>query len=349
MKINRSGNIAKRRSLTLVILPLLVICLALISAAIGQYPIALGDVLRGFFSHFHLVETPKDSMVEGVLWQIRFPRIVLGLIVGASLAVAGVIMQAVFSNPLAEPSIIGVSSGSAVGASLAIVFAPFALGGFAVPGAAFLSGLAAAFLVYWLARSKGKAHVLTLVLTGIAVQAVCTALTSIATYIAPTTARDQIVFWQMGSLNGASWEHVGIVAVISLPAIACALAIAYKLDTLALGEEAAGHIGVHVGFLRAVAITLSALLTAASVAYAGIIAFVGLIVPHVLRIIIGPLNRYLIPACIAGGALLITLADLATRTLIPFADLPIGIFTALVGGPTFFVLLRTKLHIGRRG
>ena len=344
--MSETRRVARRRATAIVTLLLLFVA-AVFSASIGQYPIAVSDVLRALLAKISLTSEPNDPMAMGALWQIRFPRIALGILVGAALAVAGAVMQAVFSNPLAEPSIIGVSSGSAVGASLAIVFAPVALGGFAVPIAAFASGLIAAFLVYFLARSGGKAQVLTLVLTGIAIQAVCTALTSIATYIAPTTARDHIVFWQMGSLNGASWVHVGIVGVLCTIGIVWALVISRRLDTLALGDKEAGHIGVNVGALRASAITLSALLTAAAVAYAGIIAFVGLIVPHVIRLIVGPLNRYLIPISIAGGALLITVSDLAARTLISFADLPIGIFTALVGGPTFFVLLRSKLHMER--
>lgn len=340
------SSIIRRRVTTFTILGVALLAGVIVSSAMGQYPIALVDVIRGFFAHFGLTDPPKDPVVDSTLWSIRFPRIVLGLMVGAALGVAGGVMQAVFSNPLAEPGIIGVSSGASVGASLAMVFAPAALAGFGVPLAAFISGLAAALLVYFLARSGGRAEVLTLVLTGIAVTAVCGAITSMATYVAPTTARDQIVFWQMGSLNGATWTQVATVTVIATIGIVWAWSIAPGLDALALGENAAGHVGINVQVLRISAIVLAALLTSAAVAYAGVIAFVGLIVPHVMRLAIGPLNRYLIPAAMLGGALLITLADIAARNLIPFADLPIGIFTALVGGPTFFVLLRHKLRLG---
>lgn len=336
----------RKRAITFVVLGVLLFISVIASAALGQYGIAVGDVLRGFVAHFGLAEPPKDSQVMAVLWNIRFPRIVLGLLVGSALAVAGAVMQAVFSNPLAEPGIIGVSSGAAVGASVVIVVAPYSLAGFGVPAAAFLSGLAAASAVYLLSRSGGRAEAITLVLTGIAITAVCSAVTSIATYVAPTTARDQIVFWQMGSLNGANWTQVGTVASVVGVALVWAMLIARRLDTLALGEKAAGHVGVNVHGLRICAIALTALLTAAAVSYAGVIAFVGLIVPHVLRLTIGPMNRYLLPAALLGGALLITLSDIAARTLIPFADLPIGIFTALVGGPTFFVLLRRGLRGG---
>lgn len=330
---------------TIVIVSLIAATLA--SAVLGQYQIAISDVFKASFAPLGLTDYPTDQLAFSTLWNIRFPRIVLGLLVGAALAVAGAVLQAVFSNPLAEPGIIGVSSGASVGAALALVFAPHTLAGFSVPLAAFLSGLAAAFFVYMLARSEGKADVIILVLTGIAVNAVATALTSIATYIAPTTARDHIVFWQMGSLNGTVWTQVWTVLVVVSLGTTATFVLAKKLDTLSLGERAAGHIGVNVQRLRLVAITLATLLTAAAVSYAGVIAFVGLIVPHVMRLALGPLNRILLPGAMLAGALLVTLSDLAARTLIPFADLPIGIFTALVGGPTFFILLRTRIRMGR--
>lgn len=318
------------------------------SAAVGQLGVSLMDVVRAVGSPLGLCDSPTDPAVSSTLWTVRFPRIALGVLVGAALAVAGTVMQAVFSNPLAEPGIVGVSAGAAVGASAAIVFIPAALGGFAVPLAAFLTGLLAAFLVYALSRFAGRAEALTLVLTGIAVTAVCTAATSAAMYVAPTTARDQIVFWQMGSFSGANWTQVKMVGAVVVCASLWACAIAGKLDTLALGDRAAGHVGVNVQLVRMSAIALASLLTGAAVSYAGVIGFVGLVVPHALRLLFGPLNRFLIPASMLGGALLIALADIAARTLIPFADLPIGIFTALVGGPTFFILLRMRLRRGGR-
>ncbi|OKL50684.1 ABC transporter permease [Boudabousia marimammalium] len=338
-----------KRVSTYIFLILSLILTIIISGAMGQYTISLRDVIAGIFSPLGLMEAPHDPTVMSVLWSIRFPRIALGIMVGAALAVAGTVMQSVFSNPLAEPGIIGVSSGASVGASLAIVFAPQALAGFGVPLSAFVSGTAAAFLVYGASRSRGKAEVISLVLTGIAVTAVCGAITSFATYLAPTTSRDQIVFWQMGSLAGASWAHAGTVAAVTILGVIGAIAIAKQLDTLALGEKAAGHVGINVNGLRICSIALSALLSAAAVSYAGVIGFVGLIVPHLLRLVIGPSNRYLIPASMLGGALLISLSDLVARTILPFADLPIGIFTALVGGPTFFILLRRGMHLAKKG
>lgn len=336
----------RRRLLALVVLTALLLAGVLCSAVLGQYAVPARDVLSVIGARIGLGQGPSDPVVASVLWDIRFPRIALGVLVGAALAAGGVVMQALFANPLAEPGVIGVSSGAAVGASAAIVLAPHALAGLAVPAAAFASGCAAAFLVHALARSQGRTRVTTLVLTGVAVTAVCSALTSITTYVAPTTARDQIVFWQMGSLNGATWSQVASVALIVACCLAGASAIAPGLDTLALGERAAAHVGVDVQRLRTLSLVLTALLTAAAVSWAGVISFVGLIVPHLLRLLIGPVNRWLLPASVIGGAVLLTWSDIAARTLVPYADLPIGIFTALAGGPTFFLLLRRGMRTG---
>ncbi len=334
----------RRRVLTFSLLFGLLFAGILASVSIGQFHISVSEVYYGILDYFGWTSTEVDPMVTATLWNIRLPRVFLGILVGAALAVSGAIMQAIFANPLAEPGIIGVSSGAAVGAAITIVFAPYALAGFAVPVAAFVTGLLTSFLVYLLSLSAGKTEPLTLVLTGIAVTAVAGAVTSVATYLAPMVARDQIVFWQMGSLNGASWMQVKVVGLVVLVGLVLSLIIASRLDILALGDQAAGHIGINVQLLRTVAIVIVSLLTAAAVAYAGVIAFVGLIVPHVLRLAIGPVNKYLIPASLFGGALLLTISDLLARNLIAFADLPIGIFTALIGGPLFFVLLRSNLR-----
>ena len=345
-----SGIAARRRAriITFTALVMLLIVGLVASAALGQYNIPLTDVFRGLLHPLGIGPAPQDKTAMAVLWTIRFPRLALGVVVGAGLATSGAVMQAVFSNPLAEPGIVGVSSGAALGAAVAIVTFPNALAGFGVPAAAFCTGLAAAMLVYVLSRSRGRSQVVALVLTGIAVTAVASALTSVTTYIAPTTARDQIVFWQMGSLAGASWAHVAVVAVIVAFGLVWAALISRQLDTLALGDTAAGHVGIKVGLVRICAITLSALLASAAVAYAGVIGFVGLIVPHLLRLVMGPSNRFLVPGSMLGGAVLITASDLIARNLIPFADLPIGIFTALVGGPTFFILLRHGMAKGSK-
>ena len=265
----------RRAGLTFTFLAVALCVVMVLSAGLGQYNIPIDQVVASVGRRLGLApENPAMQLADSTLWNIRFPRVLLGVLVGAALGTSGAVMQSVFGNPLAEPGVIGVSSGAAVGACLSIVLNLQFFGIFTTPAFAFVGALAATALVYFLSRSSGRANV------------------------------------------------------------------------LALGERAAQHSGVNVERLRAVSIAATALLTGAAVAYAGIIAFIGLIIPHLLRMILGPSNRVLLPASALGGALLIALSDLGARTLVPFADLPIGIFTALVGGPTFFVLLRRSLGQG---
>ena len=283
---------------------------------------------------------PSHEFGAEALWEVRFPRIVLTVFVGAALAIAGAVMQGIFGNPLAEPGTIGVSSGAAVGASFAFLHGLSFLGGFTVPLLAFVCGLVTTIVVYVLARSNGRTEVVTLILTGVAVNAISGALISFIVFKAPTQAREQIVFWQMGSFNGSRWEQVAIVVPLVVVGIVLTMFLARGLDLVSLGEKAARHLGVDVERLRLYAMVLSALLVSAAVAFVGIIAFVGLVVPHLMRMLLGPGHRLLLPASVLGGAVLLTFADLAARTLIEFADLPIGMLTALIGGPYFFYLLR---------
>ena len=283
---------------------------------------------------------PQHVQGENTLWLVRFPRVVLALLVGAALAAAGALMQGVFGNPLAEPAIVGVSPGAAVGASLVFVTGTTFLGEWTVAVAAFATGLVTTLLVYALSRSGGRTEVVTLVLTGVAVTAVAFAIVAFATFVATPEAREQIVFWQLGSLNGARWQ--AILAVLPFVAVGLTLAftMARSLDLLALGERSARHLGVRVERLRIVAIVAVAMLVGSGVAFAGVIGFVGLVVPHLIRMIAGPGHRVLLPASALGGALLLVSADLVARTAIEYADLPLGMLTALVGGPLFFWLLR---------
>ncbi len=312
-----------------------------LSAVTGQLPITptevAGSLLRAI--GIDTAWAPTDPIVESTLWVVRFPRIVMGLAVGAALAVAGAVMQAVFGNPLAEPGVVGVSSGAALGASAAIALGASVLGGPGVALFAFLGGLLATLLVYAVARAGGRTEVVTLLLTGIAVNAIAQAGIAFVLFIADTASREQIVFWQLGSLGGSLWDQVALVAAVAAVGIALALVLARRYDLLALGERNARHLGVDVERLRLVSIVLVALLTGAAVAFTGIIAFVGLVVPHLIRMIIGPAHRGLVLASAVGGGALLVVADLMTRTLVAGAELPIGMLTSLVGGPFFFWLL----------
>lgn len=317
---------------------------ALLSAMTGQFDAGPGDVLRAVGHGVTGQAFADPSQMDSVLWTIRFPRAMLGLIAGASLAVAGTVMQGVFANPLAEPSIVGVNSGASVGATLVIVTGAAVASPWSLPAAAFAGALLVTLLVWSLSRGGGKAAVLTLVLAGIAINAVASAATSFLIFLGDSASREQVIFWQLGTLSGASWQGVAVATVVFVGGFAGSLAVRRRLDVLSLGDAAASSTGVHVEGLRVGAILLACLLTGTAVAFGGVITFVGLIVPHALRLVVGPSHRFLVPLTALGGAVLLGVADIAARTVVPFADLPVGIFTAVVGGPLFLVLLRRTLR-----
>ncbi|WP_305095037.1 iron ABC transporter permease [Prescottella sp. R16] len=320
----------------------LLVALALVSACLGQVPTGPAEVLGSILHRIGLDIGPMPAHPAGevTLWQVRFPRVVLAIFVGAALGCAGALLQGVFANPLAEPGVIGVSAGAAVGASAVIVLGGAFAAGPIVATAAFVTGLITTGLVYLLARSEGRTEVVTLVLTGVAINAFAGGLIAYFTFVASPAARDQIVFWQMGSLNGATWNAVAIVVPMAIAGITAAIVLAPKLDLLALGESAARHLGVDVEKLRIIVIVIVAVLVSSSVAFTGIILFVGLVVPHLMRGLVGPGHRLLLPASALGGAIVLLAADLGARTLVTNADLPLGMLTSLVGGPFFFWMLR---------
>lgn len=331
-----------RRAIVFVVLAALLLGGIVASFALGQLPITpqqlIGAILHGV--GIDNAWAPDDVTLTDALWRVRFSRIAMSILVGALLSVAGAIMQAIFGNPLAEPGVVGVSSGAALGAAAAIAFGASALGGWSVAVAAFLGALVAMILVYLTARSRGRTEVVTLLLTGIAVNAFAGAGLALVLFMANSASREQIIFWQLGSLNGSRWIDVLIVLAVGVPAVAVGLGLARRYDLLALGERTASHLGVRVERLRVLSIVLVALMTGVAVAFVGIIAFVGLVVPHLIRMMLGPGHRVLIAGSIIGGAALMVWADLIARTAVPLSDLPIGLLTSLIGGPFFFWLIR---------
>jgi iron complex transport system permease protein len=327
-----------------VILVAALVLVSLASAASGQYGIGFGQVASSVLDRLsgpaHLGHPIPDHFAEATLWNVRMPRVVMSLLVGAGLACAGALMQGVFGNPLADSGVVGVSSGAALGAAVVIMQGITFLGEFTVATAAFVSGLATTLLVYLLSRAGGRTEVVTLVLTGIAVNAVAGAGLAFCMYFSEQSALDQIVFWQLGSLNGSRWPFVWTAGPFVAVGIIGAALLARRLDLLSLGDRAARHVGVNVERLRLVAIVLVAITVGGAVAFCGIVGFVGLVVPHLIRMIAGPGHRVLMPASLLGGAVLLASADLVARTAVAYADLPIGMLTALVGGPFFFWLLR---------
>ncbi len=311
-----------------------------VAAATGAYHVPVGDVLTSIQRRLGLGGAELDRVAESVLWNVRFPRIVLALLVGASLGCAGALMQGVFGNPLAEPGVIGVSSGAAVGAVGAIALGLDFAGNWTVSVLAFAAGLVTVLLVYVMSRSGGRTEVVTLILTGIAVNAFAGALIGLFLFFADTAAVNQITFWQLGSLSQATWPKVLAVLPCAVLGLAVAPSYARRLDLLALGERPARHLGVDVERLRIVLVLIIALLTAAAVSVSGVVGFVGLVVPHLLRMAAGPGHRFLLPGSALLGALVLLAADLTARTIAEPAELPLGVLTALIGSPFFFWLLR---------
>ncbi|MEU5884951.1 iron ABC transporter permease [Spirillospora sp. NPDC047279] len=318
------------------------VVMSLVAAGLGQVNIPLDQVVGSVLHRAGLDLGPEPTAVHGenALWLVRFPRVALAAVTGASLGCAGAMMQGVFGNPLAEPGVIGISWGAAVGAAAVTVFGLTVFGNWTIVLAAFVLGLGTVFVVYSMARSGGRTEVVTLLLTGIAINAVATAALGLLMFAAGNDALRAITSWQLGSLAGATWPAVAAVTPCAVAGIAVAMVCARRLDVLSLGERAARQLGVDVERLRLTGIVVIALLTSSAVAFSGIIGFVGLVVPHLIRMVAGPGHRVLLPASALGGALILVTADLVARTSIAYQELPLGVLTSVVGGPFFFWLLR---------
>lgn len=324
---------------------LLAVLLGAVLLSFGTGPLKLpaADVLRAMAAQFGLADPQSISARDmGVVWQLRIPRALLGALVGASLAMAGVALQGLFGNPLADPGIVGVSQGAALGAVAAIVLGAGAFAVWLIPLAAFIGGAGATTLIYLLARPGRGEGTATLLLVGIAIGAGCSAAVGFLTYIASESELQSLVFWQMGSLAQASWSDVAAVTPVFVIALLALLRLATPLDMLALGERQARHIGLDVARTRLLLVAFSALLVGAAVAFAGSVSFVGLVVPHLVRMLVGPGHRWLLPLSGVVGALLIVVADTAARTLDPPSEIPLGLFSAALGAPFFLWLVLRK-------
>jgi iron complex transport system permease protein len=333
----------------LVILPVL-LAAVVAGVAVGSAPMDWRTVVAVLVSKalpFGMADGARVSDADvAVVWLIRLPRVLVAMTVGAGLAMAGTVMQGLFRNPLAEPSIAGVGPGAAFGAVLVFVSGWAATSVVALPLAAIASGLGALLLVYGIATRGGATPVGTLLLAGIAVGALFTALSSllISLNIASWHVAQEIVFWMMGGLDARTWAHVWLSAPFVAVGSVAALLQARTLDMLLLGEETAASLGVDVESAKRVLIVTAALLTGASVAVAGLVGFVGLIVPHGVRLLVGPAHRVLLPAAAVTGAAFVVLADLVARTAYRPVEIRLGIVTALCGAPFFLWLLLRRLR-----
>jgi len=303
---------------------------ALLAVAVGAVWVSPLTTLRLVAWKLGAIERPDDvaRSAEVIVFQLRLPRVILAGVVGAALAASGTVFQGLFRNALADPAIIGVSSGAALGA-------------LAVPLAAFVGATATALVVYRLARVGPAVHVATLLLAGIAIAAVISSLMSLVMSYSGEEIRD-IYAWLLGGLVAEGWRSIAIVVPVVVVGVAGATLVAHELNLVALGEERAAQLGVEVDRLKRRAIAIGALLAAAAVSVAGVIGFVGLMTPHLLRLVIGADHRRLLPASLLGGATLLILADLMARTVIAPSELPVGVVTALLGGPFFLFLLRRE-------
>ncbi|KQT89751.1 iron ABC transporter [Methylobacterium sp. Leaf469] len=329
-------------------LGVLVLVAILLSLGLGAVRIAPARVLEILTPG--AAEAGRDGLV---VLNIRLPRTLLGLMVGAGLAVSGALMQGLFRNPLADPALVGVSAGAGLAAAAVIVVGDRLLAGLGLPGplpyaalpvAAFLGGLGATLGLYRIATRAGRTSVATLLLAGIALGALSGALTGLLVYASDDRQLRDLTFWSLGSLGGATWTKVWATAPALLPVLVLVPFLGRGLNALVLGEAEAFHLGVPVERLKRLAILLVAVAVGAGVAASGVIGFVGLVVPHALRLVIGPDHRRLLPAsALLGGAFLV-LADVAARVVVAPAELPIGIVTAFVGAPVFLWLLLGRRH-----
>jgi len=330
--------------LTLVALLVLVAVASLISLSSGPTGVGLGHLLNYLLGREGL--TSQDIVV---LEAVRLPRTALGLLVGAGLAVSGAMMQGLFRNPLADPGIVGVTSGAALAAVVSIVLGPtllapiaILLGNHFLPLMAFLGGLLNTWVLYVIATRDGRTSTTALILSGIAIGALAAALMGLLIFLADDRQLRDITFWSLGSLGGATFGRVLSI----LPFIAFVMAmipfVARGLDALVLGDAAAFHMGVPVQRLKRIVIVAVAAACGSTVAVAGSIGFVGIVVPHLLRLVTGPSHRFLLPASALGGGALLLIADSVARTVAAPAELPIGVITALFGAPVFLFLLLGK-------
>ncbi|MBX8531937.1 iron ABC transporter permease [Pseudomonas cichorii] len=322
-----------------------------LSLALGPVSLPLADTLRAALRLLGMPVAGENlEQAELILGQIRVPRTLLGLAVGAVLALSGVAMQGLFRNPLADPGLVGVSSGAALGAALAIVggalwgnvpqvIAPYLLSICAVVG-----GLVVTSMVYRLGRRDGQTSVATMLLAGIALTALSASIIGLLTYLADDATLRTLTFWNMGSLNGATYARLWPLLLVCVAIIFWLPRRAKALNALLLGESEARHLGINVEALKRELVFCTALGVGAAVAAAGLIGFIGLVVPHLVRLLVGPDHRVLLPASALAGASLLLFADIFARLVLAPAELPIGIVTALLGAPFFLYLLVRGRH-----
>lgn len=335
-------------NIAVIILVLLILSLLSIIFAIGLGPVSVksSNVAKIIFSKLSFTAeyiTPTWTQVEeNIVWGLRLPRVLLGMIVGASLAVTGASMQTLVRNHLADPFILGVSSGAATTATLGMLFGVFSfLGTYALSISAFIGAAITIILVYMISKVKGRINITQLLLSGVAVSMIMDAITKIITLSAPNAlGLHNAAFWMAGSLAGAKWGYLTL-PLITITICMCILLINYRgLNALLLGDETAGTLGINVGRMQKMIVLVSSLMAGTTIAVSGTIGFVGLMVPHISRILVGSDHKKVLPVCALLGGILVVWVDVAARMIIAPEELPLGVLTAVVGGPFFIWLLK---------
>jgi len=327
---------------------IVILCVTItLTTAIGNIYISPLEIVALFGSKLHLCDLDVPYGHEVIIFQVRLPRIIMGILVGFALSTAGTAMQGLFKNPMADPYIIGIASGAGVGAALSIILLPYFFADYTTPFMAFLGAMLATFMVYNIAKVGGRIPVDTLLLTGIAVSLFLSAVLSLMMYLAGHDL-GYIYAWLMGRIDSPNWQKVEITAFSVFVCFFLIYIFARDLNAMLLGEESARTLGINVETVKKILLVLSAFITAAAVAFAGTIGFVGLIIPHITRILVGPDHRILFPASALLGGIFVAWADAGIRLLdaiLPFGEIPIGVITAFFGVPFFIYLLRSR----RRG
>ena len=318
-------------------LALVLVASIVLAARFGSVPISTSDLIA-------VLTGGGDPVTRDIVLGLRLPRALLGVLIGGGLAVAGATFQALLRNPLAEPYILGISGGASVGAVLALALGWVAVGSWALPLAAFIGALGAIVLVLRVATATGRAmDVRVLLLAGVVVAAFFSACIALILSVSPARTVQSAVLWIMGSLAAASWRNVALTTAYTLPATLVLLRLARPLNLMAVGEETAYHLGADVEGVKRNSLLIASLITASGVAVAGVIGFVGLIIPHGVRLLVGSDHRTLLPLSFLAGAAFLTLADLVARLVLAPIEIPIGVITAFVGVPLFLILLRRSV------
>jgi iron complex transport system permease protein len=349
-----AGDRSGRAVAAIILLTLALAAIAFVSLTAGASDASLLDALAHWVSP-DSVGAALSERDRLIILDIRLPRIAMGVLIGAALAISGAIMQGLFRNPLADPALIGVSAGAALGAAAMIVLggtllAPVAslTGIYALPLAAFVGALAVTLILYRISTRRGQTSVATMLLAGLALAALANALLGLLIFMADDRQLRDLTFWNLGSLAGATWSKLAAISPVIIVSLIIVTFLARGLNALSLGEATARHLGVPVQRLKYAAVLAVAGAAGAAVAVSGTIGFVGIIVPHLLRLAIGPDNRFLLPAAGLGGACLLLVADVVSRTIVAPAELPIGIMTAVAGAPVFlWILLRQRGQVDR--